>query len=307
MHQKEWCDGCEFEEIGALDQRSRIVDISMAFIFFGVVFTVSWTFLHKSAKFRSLAQNIRADLASRVGSSVHALIIVPLLIYGIYEMEWDYYYVPQHSVAFLQRVLCFTVGYFLADFVIMVYYRTPRWQIFCAHHFAACTPYLVYMFVVPCPYGLFLLCSFLLVEATNPTLNILSYLKSLGKEGSAAYAATLYCTAAIWPVFRLANPLYLIVVIHWKLFPSIPRANWKCVIPSVICAYFILCFCIGGFVDIVIREVVKRWRANSTCCEITSVRDLEALEVVTSTTESAAGSELTSLVKKTSPSMPASA
>jgi hypothetical protein len=116
------------------------------------------------------------------------------------------------------------------------------------------------MFVAQCPYGLFILSCFMLVEFSNVSLNAQVFLEQNGKGNTKYYAAALYTTFVGWIVFRIVNPIAMVVILHAKLFPGLPETSRWCLIPGAICAYLINVFCIGVFVFILCKEVRLRWR-----------------------------------------------
>jgi hypothetical protein len=159
----------------------------------------------------------------------------------------------------LQVLLLVSVGYFLFDLVVTVAYRLPRWEVYAVHHVAAVTPYVVYMFVGQCQVGVFILAAFMLVEATNIPLNVQAFLEQSGHGDSPLYAAMVYTTLVGWVIFRIMNPLSLLYVIHFKVYPYAPVKS--CLWFSMLCAYFIVFFCVAVFVTVLIPEVMNRWRA----------------------------------------------
>jgi hypothetical protein len=259
------CSGCVTEP-GALPLAARVSTLFVAVIFFAGCFVAASVVLERFPFYHKKTPVIRADLCSRINSSVHSFIIVPGLIYGLLATTWDSNYYPLTSVATMQLFLIVSVAYFTCDFVTTVWYRLPRWEVFAVHHVAAVTPYVIYLFVPACPVGVFVLSAFLLVETTNVPLNIQTFLEQSGHGNSRWYAATIYTTIGGWVIFRIANPLYLLYVIHAHVWPAAPL-KW-CLAFSLVCAYVIAAFCILVFVHVLLPEVRNRWKAYPNAVEV---------------------------------------
>lgn len=205
------------------------------------------------------AISLKADACSRVNSTVHTIIVVPGILYGLASTRWNDQYEPLTSVTTLQVLLLITVGYFIADLFIIVWYRVPKWEVFVAHHVAAVLPYLIYFFVPACPAGLFVLSCFLLVEFTNFFLNAQVFLEQCGRGSSKWYVAALYGGVIAWVFVRIINPLYLIYVLHAYILPTVSQKS--CFVLGVVSAYFIAIFCIFVFFHVLLPEVHNRWKA----------------------------------------------
>lgn len=256
-------------ELNSLPVQEKLLWICTSVLGFAFLFVSSWLLMAKRiAKFSTFSTPIKADHCSRVNSTVHSFIVVPCLAYGILAMQWGEHYEPLSSVAFLQHTLCITVGYFICDTVIILLYQVPLWGVFTAHHCIANTPYLIYMFVSDCPYGLFVLACFMLVEFTNITLNAQAFLEQYGHGGSRYYATAFYITFVGWIFCRIMNPLFMLYVIHFKLVPDLPADRKYCLVPGMICAYLINVFCIGVFALIMCKEVMLRWRSSPNPNEV---------------------------------------
>jgi hypothetical protein len=220
-----------------------------------------------------MTTSIKADNCSRINSTVHSLIIVPGLAFGILQMRWGNDMQPLENVSYLQKMLCITIGYFACDTIIILMYRVPLWGVFVAHHLIASTPYVIYMFVASCPYGLFILSCFMLVEFSNISLNAQAFLEQNGLGGSFWYATAFYTTFIGWIFCRIFNPLAMLVVLHTKVFPSLPQDAKICMIPGIICAYLINVFCIGVFVVVLCKEVKLRWKASPDPKEVAPLNE----------------------------------
>jgi len=263
---------------GGLAFDERIATIVVSILLFGACFVAAWIYFERLAFFKRKPLAIQADLCSRVHSTVHSVIVVPGLLWCLLSTRWDDQYSPLTTVAPTQVLLLVSVGYFLFDLVVTVWYRLPQWHVYAVHHVAAVTPYVVYMFVARCQVGIFILAAFLLVEATNVPLNVQAFLEQSGRGDSPLYAAMVYTTLVGWVVFRIANPLMLLYVIHAHVYPNAPHK--QCLWFSMVCAYFIAFFCVAVFFTILVPEVLNRWRSTP---EVTSVakepRESKALRV----------------------------
>jgi hypothetical protein len=251
-------------EPGALSTDQRVLFIVMSAVFFGLAFVAAGKIWVEVPKYCTFPTAIQADVCSRTGSTLHSVIIVPGLAYGILTMQWSQLYEPLSSCSVLQFFLCISVGYFLSDMVVIAAYRVPQWQVYVFHHVMASSPYIIYLLISSCPYGLFVLSMFLLVEFTNLSLNAQAFLEQFGYGNSNWYVLAIYTTAIGWIPFRIVNPIFLIFTIHTKVFPSIPRQFWWCLIPSTACAYFIVLFCLLGFFMVSGKEVYLRWKKKPT-------------------------------------------
>ena len=247
------------QQVDPLTLNVKVLLLIASVVMFAAVFAASWWYLHRQTRFLKKPHVMRADLCSRVYGTFHSLVIVPGLLYGLLTTTWSEDYAPLTSVGWMQAFLLVSVGYFVFDLAITVYYRLPQWPVYAVHHVAACVPYAIYLFVPPCTVGLFVLAAFLLVETTNVTLNIQAFLEQFGYGNSKAYVGTLYSTLGLWVVVRIANPLYLLYVIHTRVWPA--ACEKSCLAFSLVCAYAIALFCIGCFFHVLLPEAVNRWRA----------------------------------------------
>lgn len=269
---------CDFE-LESLTVQEKLLGVCLSFLGFCLAFVMSWIIFAKYyKKFAVMTASIKADNCSRINSTIHSIIVVPALAYGILRMEWGEHMEPLGDVSFLQQVLCITVGYFLCDTVIILMYQVPLWGVFVAHHLIANTPYVIYYFVAQCPYGLFILSCFMLVEFSNVSLNAQAFLEQNGRGNSGYYAAAFYTTFIGWIFCRILNPVAMLYVLHAKILPSVPSNRIYCMVPGIICAYLINLFCIGVFVFVLCKEVRLRWRASPDPKEIASLNDVRPLD-----------------------------
>lgn len=248
--------GCGFEKRG-LSFEARLLGIVTAFFLFAVVFSLSWRIMEKRwARFMKMDVTTKADNCSRVNSTLHAILVSPSLLYGMYTMQWSRSLAPQHSPAFLQSVLALSAGYFLFDLYVVLRYQGKMWVVFLIHHVMAVVPYLIYFFGC-CNNGLFILSGYMLVEITNIPYNAKLWMEECGRTGGVAYPALLYFTVVCWVVFRLLNPLWCLQSTYRTILPSFPFA--LCLIPSQICGVLVNIFCFAAFFTVLMKEVSSRW------------------------------------------------
>lgn len=257
------------DEIDSLSAQDKLLGVCLSFLGFSVCFVVSWILFTKfHPKFAVMTSALKADNCSRVNSTIHSIVVVPALIIGILQMDWGPHVEPLDSVEYLQKVLCFTVGYFACDTVIILMYQVPLWGVFAVHHVVASMPYVTYMFISACPFGLFILSCFMLVELSNISLNAQVFLEQNGLGDSRWYAAAFYTTFVGWIFCRIINPVSMIFVLHLKLIPGLTPVGKRCLIPGAICAYLICIFCIGVFIFVLCKEVRQRWAESPNPREV---------------------------------------
>lgn len=266
--------GSPIDGVQSLGIQDRLTGVCISFMGFILVFIVSWVLFAKYwKKFNLMMPSLKADNCSRVNSTLHSFIVVPGLIYGILRMHWGSSFEPLDDTIFLDKMLCVTIGYFICDTAIITVYQVPLWGVFVAHHIAASTPYVIYMFASPCTYGLFILSCFMLVEFSNISLNAQSFLEQNGQGTSKYYVAAFYTTFVGWIFCRIVNPVAMLLVLHMKVLPSVPAGQKWCMVPGVICAYLINFFCIGVFVFVLCKEVRLRWQASPDPKEVAPLND----------------------------------
>lgn len=273
------CVDCGVDmDLNGLPYNARITTVLVSVIFFCGSFLGGWNLLQRHVpRFNTLSSALRADDASRVSSSLHSLIVVPAIMYGLFTADWNDEYHIVSSASFLQVCLLFSVGYFITDSIILLLYRTPQWQVFLLHHVIASTPYVIYLFVPACPVGLFILSCFLLVELTNIPLNMQVFLEQNGFSQSRLFPFALYTTLVLWVVVRIANPLFLLYVVHFFIWPT--AKNRMCLLPGLACAWFIAFFCIYVFFFVLLKEVRNRWSSEPSPIEVADSKKNRALHV----------------------------
>lgn len=269
-----------YSEPGSLTWDAKVVITGCFFLLFSVTFFVAWVLLYKYYSiFPGMSRGIKADNCSRINSTIHTAIIIPGLSVGLYQTKWDPdTMLPLSSVVTLQVCFCCTVAYFIADFIVIVYYKVPMWVGFAAHHAIAIIPPFVYMFVAECPYGVFVLSGFFFVEFSNFSLNTQAVLQQNGHGKSRAYAFAFYFTFISWIFIRLINPAAMLAILHMKVMPSLPdHAKW-CIYPGTASAYLILLFCGTVFVTIMCKELRNRWAAEPGALDLADPDDTRAVK-----------------------------
>ncbi|ESL06767.1 hypothetical protein TRSC58_05555 [Trypanosoma rangeli SC58] len=271
-------------DVGGLFVSQRLLCIGLAFISFSVFFVIAWSVLKKYyPPFMCMSVQTQCDVSSRTMSALHAFIVVPGLIGGVVSMKWGDHYEPLSDVSFLQGLLCISLGYFLYDTIILLLYQQPNWIGFIVHHAVSSIPYVIYLFAGSCPYGLFILACFMLVEATNISLHIRSTLEENDRCGTKLYAVALYSTCILWIVFRLINPTALLIITHKYILPSLPPRHASCLIPSLLCAYIINFFCYAVFI-MLCKEVLAHQRGLSHMGDVVTVDPMQVGEQCLSST-----------------------
>ncbi|RNF16763.1 uncharacterized protein Tco025E_05054 [Trypanosoma conorhini] len=255
--------------VGGLFVHQRLFCVGLAFFFFSVSFVIAWSMLKRYyRRFVCISVQLQCDVSSRVISALHTIIVVPCLIGGVAAMKWGDHFEPLGDVSFLQGLLCISLGYFLYDTILLLLYRQPNWFGFIVHHVVSSIPYVIYLFAGSCPYGLFILACFMLVEATNISLHVRSTLEENGMSTTKLYAVALYSTCILWIVFRLINPTSLLIITHKYIIPSLPPGRASCLLPSVLCAYVVNFFCYAVFIMLCKEVLIHRRRLPRAGCVI---------------------------------------
>jgi hypothetical protein len=259
------CKGCTGIATPVLDVSTSLSILISSAIFFVTIFYGCWSFMRThwgTAAFDQLTLALRADTVSRFGSTVHALIIVPMLFWQLYldpNTEWIAYN-PTTPAWVSQYVFAISLGYFTADGLLTAWYQMPMWQIFLLHHVLAGVPYAIFLFVPSCNLGIYGLSLFLLVELSNLTMNHMGLMERFGLKSSPTYTFCLYANAAMWLWCRVHNPIKVVYVLHTYMLPKVPAGSEHCLSFSAYCAYFIVVFCCYGFFVTSGFEIIARWK-----------------------------------------------
>lgn len=233
-------------------------------LIFTSIFFLSWHAMKRYwPRFRKFDDSQKSDNASRVNSMLHALLVSPSLIYGYCMMDWGPYLEPLGDPSLLQCVLAISMGYFIADFFVLLRYHPPLWKVFMLHHVTACLPYLTYFFSARCAIGLNILACYMLVEITNVTYNAKQWLEAVGRTRTKLYAFLLYFSAALWLVFRNFSVARCLYYSQYVVIPSAGAAK-PCLYPGHLCGYFVNVFCVAGFYVVFVREIADRWQCKGT-------------------------------------------
>lgn len=244
---------------GGLSANQGFFVLCAASVCFFLQFICAWFLLPVFfPRFLTLSLAMKCDACSRVVSVIHSIIIVPALMGGIFGMRWGYHYEPLGDVSFLNVVFCISLGYFMYDTVVLMVFHPPRWQGFIIHHVVASIPYAVYIFSKACPYGLFILAGFMLVETTNLPFHLQATLKESDMGDTRLFWATFYITLFVWFFFRLVNPTLLVVILHTRVIPSLPPGSGACLVPGVTCAYVVCLFCYVVFAALCREALCRR-------------------------------------------------
>jgi len=225
-----------------------------AFLF---TFLISYIVLfQKNVRFRvEFEQSLRGDWCSRVNSTLHTIIIVPMILITVPLVTFNKHLDATTSIYYLKFQLGISVGYFIADGLIIGLFRVPSWGIFLIHHCVAITPYILNLWF-GCDNATVILNLFLLVEFSNLSLNAQVFLEQTGRAHSRLYAAAFYTTFIGWIVCRLALPSALVYLIFTRI------RLCKCLIPAVVSAIIIVLFCYGVFFFVLCKELRDRWRVS---------------------------------------------
>jgi len=226
-------------------------------IAFLCTFIISYIVLfQKNVRFRvEFEQSLRGDWCSRVNSTLHSAIIVPMILITVPLVTFDEHLDATTSIYYLQLQLGISVGYFIADGMILYTFRIPSWGIFLIHHCVAITPYILNLWF-DCHGGTIILNLFLLVEFSNLSLNAQVFLEQTGRAHSHLYAAAFYTTFIGWIVCRLALPSALVYLIFTRI------RLCKCLIPAMVSAIIITLLCYAVFFFVLCKELRDRWRVS---------------------------------------------
>jgi hypothetical protein len=257
------------------------VVISMSFLFFGASFVASWLVCGNvlwPAVWKGLTTAEKADWCSRFNSTVHGVVVVPAFIVTLLLVEWDadWYPAAGSSMHAIRGVMGFTLGYFAADFVIIVAYRVPMFPVFIVHHIVASIPYYQNLFFPSCRDGTIAMAIFLLVEFATVFLNAQSWLETCGKAGTPWHTFWLYATMASWVVSRLAVPaLGLYIWYDAVLLSSRATQPAQCTAIVSVCGHIIVVFCWAVFLFVLAPVIHRRW-FPSPAAEEPAVLEAEA-------------------------------
>ena len=207
----------------------------------------------------------RADFSSRVISTVHCIIILPIIVTEALRNPWRWDFEPANpdaNLVPLQVALCISVGYFLADLVVIVFFRLPLWGVFALHHIFALIPIGTNLFQDDCRFGTTIIIGlFLLVEVTTIPLNIQTFAEQAGySPTSALYTWAFYLTFLLWIPSRIVVPVAMDVIMVRRVAMQHPFREISCFVPGMISAVLISLFCLAVFCGLLVPALLGRWR-----------------------------------------------
>eukprot|EP00752_Nemacystus_decipiens_P017853 g16009.t1 len=239
----------------ALNVTTAIVTFAAA----ALIFQVGW--IQSEARvwnFSSFADVNKADWSARINSTIHATLVCTLVTICLLTMSFDpVTLVPLGSTALLEITFSISIGYFLFDLSVILWYMLPMWTVFVAHHIVAVTPYAISQFFYTCHQGQYVLLLFLLVEASTVPLNVMAFLEDLGRRRTLTHRCAHGVMYVLWFVFRVLLPFYLLLLIWTKIAQNISTEE-ACLVPSMVCAHIIALFCVGVFVFLLTPEIYNR-------------------------------------------------
>ena len=120
----------------------------LAMVFFACCFLSCYLRLmpRLSRTYAMMIRPTQADFASRVHSTIHAIVVPVGLLWSIHHCElWGQPLVNTCSSA--EVFFSISVGYFLVDLVIISFFKIEFWPVFVTHHIFALLPYAINNFV----------------------------------------------------------------------------------------------------------------------------------------------------------------
>ena len=165
-----------------------------------------------------------------------------------------------------------TVGYFLFDFAVVLYYKMAFWQVFVVHHTCAISPYFISNFIPGCSNAQYLLGIFIQVEIATLVLNYQNLLELSEQTNTLKYRVTFYSAYVLWFLVRIILPYYIFIVMMKDVRPCY-GTTWYAVI-GYFCAAFVVFFCTYVFVLVMTPDVMAHLRgppADPNSDQFTSV------------------------------------
>eukprot|EP00759_Apiculatamorpha_spiralis_P014995 PhF_6_TR21693/c0_g1_i2/m.30977 len=236
-----------------------IIIVSSYAVFFVTYLTIWYLSQKFTRTFRTLSIYDKGDWCSRGNSTLHALIIVPGFIGTTAATTWDDNFEPISNPAPMHFFMCISIAYFAFDFVVCIVFQLPNYGVFLAHHIFASIPYGIHLFRLDCRWGAYPLSLYLIVEIATLTLNLQSYLVQTGRENWKMCRNLFYATYVLWLLSRVGLPLYVLYIMFKYTFLPRTEAEKACLIPDVICGFFIAFFCISVFFGVLTKQLWDRW------------------------------------------------
>ena len=109
-----------------LPDADRLFWVATAFVGFATLFTLTWAvsrvWAPVSHTFNKFDFKGRCDWASRVPSVVHANLVLWFLWHeNLFSVTWNEWFQTADDLSVLERNMCISAGYFLYDFIIIVW------------------------------------------------------------------------------------------------------------------------------------------------------------------------------------------
>ncbi|CAM9831296.1 unnamed protein product, partial [Ectocarpus sp. 8 AP-2014] len=245
--------------VGGESLALNITAAVVTFVCAGLIFRLGWKLSEARVwRFNSFADVNKADWSARINSTIHAGLVCTLVTICLLTMSFDpVTLVPLGSTVLLEITFSISIGYFLFDLSVILWWMLPMWTVFVAHHVVALTPYVITQFFYTCHQGQYVLLLFLLVEASTIPLNAMAFLEDLGRRRTPEHRIAHGAMYSLWFVFRILLPLYLLLLIWTKIAQNISTEE-ACLVPSMVCAHIIAVFCMGVFFFLLTPEVYCR-------------------------------------------------
>lgn len=196
-----------------LPDADRLFWVATAFVGFATLFTLTWAvsrvWAPVSHTFNKFDFKGRCDWASRVPSVVHANLVLWFLWHeNLFSVTWNEWFQTADDLSVLERNMCISAGYFLYDFIIIVWSKMDLWQIYVFHHVAALWPLLSVLFN-GCQNYTFFGTGFFFVEMTIMPLQFVHWCETLKKPDHLLTKFGYHATFWLWIPFRLVLPVYM--------------------------------------------------------------------------------------------------
>eukprot|EP00993_Chasmostoma_nieuportense_P002599 NODE_3381_length_978_cov_35.716804_g3235_i0.p1 GENE.NODE_3381_length_978_cov_35.716804_g3235_i0~~NODE_3381_length_978_cov_35.716804_g3235_i0.p1 ORF type:complete len:284 (+),score=56.28 NODE_3381_length_978_cov_35.716804_g3235_i0:52-903(+) len=254
----------------------------------GVYLLFFWSYcvlLPRHVRFAALDAPTRGELASRLHSTVHAVLVFILAIWSCNQCNlWSD---PLSNDCKAAEVLySIVVGYFLSDLTLLLYFRFESWKAFCVHHLVALSPYLINNFLPHSSQSNYLLCLMICVEVSTIFLNTQCYMEQIGWTDSRAHTVCVYAVYISWTFFRVLLPGYAMFLMIQIVMPVY---GFRCrfLVGYVACTIITL-FCWGCWVFFFTPKIVRRWKA----ADVIEAQDEEAQALLVNDLENTLTSSL---------------
>jgi len=246
---------------GAMERETNAVFLLAGFILWAVTFSISRLIVPKfSTTYSTMSRANQAEFASRVHSTLHGIIVpvsVVVCLSHCHLLPWEN---EQHAFRTdhcdsIQRVFALVVSYFALDLVLILRYRYDMWMVYVTHHVVGACPYFVSAFI--CPNLPLLLGLGILVEVTNPLMNLEWLLETEGRQNTKTYDVILHLNWLFWLCFRVLIPCYAMYGLYRYVIPFHGSAV-SCYVASYITGHLIFLFCLGVFIIMISPKIHAR-------------------------------------------------